>query len=259
VIYVAFTFWLFLILLAGLGIYRLLGMFVRARWVDWALLPGTVISEMAYIFGCLITGAEIRRAKLINSASGPGGKNTPGTEVATEHKTIGPIIAAIVAIMGCMGAIVAVHALLGDSVIRRFITSGGSLPNALPKALPLSWEGFWAGLAGQVGMMQRMAETWIQADWLDWHVLLYVYLTLCLAIRLAPVSRPVRPTLAAAVAISAVIALAALVTNNFQDLMEDIWPLMTYLWASLLLVLMLTLGGHGIVRLVLVLMGRKSR
>ena len=81
-IYAAFTLWLVLILFAGIGVYRLWTKLVKPAWVNWALLPGTVVSEMAYIFGCLITGGEIRRAKLMPDGGGRKG-NTDG-EPATQ-------------------------------------------------------------------------------------------------------------------------------------------------------------------------------
>ena len=65
-IYATFTVWLFLVLFVGAGVYRLWSGMVRPAWVNWALLPGTVVSEMAYIFGCLITGGAIRRATLLD-------------------------------------------------------------------------------------------------------------------------------------------------------------------------------------------------
>jgi len=259
--YVALTFWLFLILFAGIGVYRMLGSFGNSRWVDWALLPGTLVSEMAYILGCLITGGEVRRARLVPSGKG-GSSAAPGAEAAPRLKVIGPILAALVAIVVCMAAIVVLHALLGEPILTPF--SAPSLvplasQSALPKSVPTSWDGLWEALHGQLGLVRRMAETWGRADWLDWRVPLFVYLALCLSIRLAPVSRPVRPTLAAAVAIAVAIALAGLVSTWFDGLIGKVWPLLTYIWTSLLLLLLLTLLVRGIIRLAAVLTGKGPR
>jgi hypothetical protein len=261
-IYVAFTFWLFLLLFAGAGVYRMLGRLTRPRWVDWALLPGTIVSEMSYIFGCLITGAEIRHARLIRPDSGGAGSSDPSgpqTEATPKLKVVGPVIAALVAIVGCMVAMVLLHALLGGPVLGEFIAGPGIIPSgqALPRTLALTWDGFWDALRGQVSLMQRMAETWIAGDWTNWRVPLFVYVALCLSIRLAPVSRPVRPTLLAAVLIAVVIALIGLISSGFRNLMADIWPLLTYVWTSLLLVLALCLLVGGVIHLVSVLTGRR--
>ena len=262
VIYIALTFWLFLVLFAGTAVYRMLGRFGKARWVDWALLPGTIVSEMAYIFGCLITGAEIRHAKLISSESKTGTTTAPATEATPKLKVVGPIIAALVAIVACMAAIVIVHSLLGDPVIGQFapaLEQPLQTSHAmLPQALPTSWAGFWDSLRGQVDLLERTCTTWGGATWFNWRVPLFVYLAICLAIRLAPVSRPVRPTLGAAVVVSVLIALIGLVSANFQHVISDIWPLLTYVWASLLVVLTLVLLAHGAVYLTGVLSGKRA-
>ena len=57
-VYVEFTVWLLLIVFCSIAVYRLWTGMVRPAWVNWVLLPGTVVSEMAYIFGCLITGRQ---------------------------------------------------------------------------------------------------------------------------------------------------------------------------------------------------------
>ena len=56
----AFVVYLVLIIFMGLGIYRIWRQMVPTAGISWALLPGTVVSEMAYILGCLIAGGEIR-------------------------------------------------------------------------------------------------------------------------------------------------------------------------------------------------------
>ena len=71
-IYAAFTVYLLLIIAMGLGIYRQWTSLVKPAIVHWALLPGTFVSEVAYIIGCLITGGEIKRAKLMDNGGAAG-------------------------------------------------------------------------------------------------------------------------------------------------------------------------------------------
>jgi len=87
---------------------------------------------------------------------------------------------------------------------------------------------------------------------------LFVYLAACLSIRLSPVTRPMRPTLAAAVIISALIALLGVIWRRVDGLVDDAWPLLTYIWASLLFLLVVTLLARGIVALVRILAGKKA-
>jgi hypothetical protein len=253
------TLWLFLILFAGAGVYKLLGRIGKPIWADWLLLPGTIVSEMAFIFGCLITGGEIRRAKLITTDHQLGPKMVKGSESVPRLKIVGPIVSAMSAIIGCMAVLVLVHNLLDSPVISDFVGHTLVPPGpeaALPKDLPTSWDRFWGDITDQVLLLRRMGATLGQADWLNWRVLLFVYLTLCLSVRLAPVSRPMRPTLAAGIVVAALIALIGAVSETFSDLVHDVWPLLTYVWASLLMMLCLVLLVEGLARLIRVLQGK---
>jgi len=246
VIYAAFTVYLLGIFFMALGIYRLWAEMLRPRWVSWALLPGTVVSEMAYIFGCLITGGEIRRAKLMDSGSPPSGR----------RKHLGPVIAAFMSILACGAGIVIVHALLGEPVIGQFAVGADALlrPAELPRQLPTHAAAFWDQFILQVRLLRRMAGTWLELDWLNWRVPLFVYLATCLSIRLAPVRRSLRATLAAVVVLAAIIAIVGVIWRQFDGLMGDIWPLVTYVWSSLLFLLAVSLlvrGAFGLVRALL--------
>ena len=238
-IYAAFTLWLLLIVFLGLGVHRLLSQMLRPAWINWALLPGTVVSEMAYIFGCLITGGEIRRAKIMPTSrdSKSPGDGEPTTESAAKLKLIGPVVAALIAMVACAGAIVAASSLLGGPVMDEFSVEG----EFLPKSLPTSWHLLWVQIDRQVGLLRQTCEVMARLDWLDWRVPLFVYLGMCLAVRLAPVRRDLRATLAAAVLIAGVIAIVGRFSNRFGDLMQDIWPLLAYVYATVLLLLIVVL------------------
>ena len=260
-IYAAFTFYLILVILAGLGVYRLWTRLARPGWVNWALLPGTIVSEMSYIFGCLITGGEIRRARLLpqRQADSPT-DGEPTAETTGGVKYVGPIVAALASIVAAGATILAIGALLGKPVMDEFTTGWwlAASSSSLPQKLPTGWDEMWQHVSRQVAMLRRLCETLGRADWLDWRVPLFVYLSLCLSIRLSPVSRPVRPTLAAAAVIALVVAAIGLAWPRFDGLMQDIWPLLTYIWACLLLMLVATGLGLGIVALVRILAGKEA-
>ena len=64
------------------------------------------------------------------------------------------------------------------------------------------------------------------------------------------------------VAIAAAIALIGFISRRFDwrfdELMKDIWPLLTYIWASLLFMLVVTLLLRGVVAIVRILAGKDS-
>ena len=258
-IYAAFTMWLFLLIFMGLGVYRLWAGMVNPSWLNWALLPGTVVSEMAYIFGCLITGGEIRRARLLDAPPcRDGRRRSNGAEATTEARPrwriLGPIVAALMALAACGAGILILHALLGEPVMEKFTILGGLRP--LAKSLPTSWPALWEQLEAQLRVLRRMCETWVELDWLNWRVPLFVYVAACLAVRLSPGRRDMRFTLAAAVVVAGVAALVGALSTRFTHLIEDIWPLLTYVYANLLFFLAVTLVLRGLVLLVRALMGR---
>lgn len=257
-IYAAFTVWLLLILFMGMGVYSLWTSITRPLWINWALLPGTVVSEMAYIFGCLITGGEIKRAKLLDSGSSGGkGGAAPATQAAPRLKVAGPIIASLLAIVGCGAAILVADACLGETVIATFAPPKQA--TSLPHALPDSWEAFWTQAKNQLQLVKRFCETLTEIDWKNWRVPLFVYAALCLSVRLSPAGRPIRPTLAAVVVIAAAIALTGAIWKKFANLMQDIWPLLSYVWATLLFLLLATLILKGLLALIAALAGKTSK
>lgn len=268
-LYVAFTFWLFLIVFAGIGAVRMLGRLIRPPWMDWALLPGTLVSEMGYIFGCLITGGEVRRAKLMSSTrkSGKSANDTspagakPASETTPKLKLVGPIVSALVALAACLAAIFVAGLLFGGPVVGQFAApiAEGVPPKLLPMDLPATWEGFWAGVADQSQLLRQICEAWAHADWFNWRIPVFVYTTLCLAIRLAPMGRAVRPTLAATAIISAIVALAGLAGGAVDGFIRNsVWPLLTYVWTSLLFLLLVVLLVRGAIYLVMALLDKQK-
>lgn len=250
-IYAAFSVWLFLTLLAGMGVYSLWTRLVPPGYVNWALLPGTIVSEMAYIFGSLITGGEIRRAKIMPEGDASAAAQPP-TEAAPRLKIVGPIAAALICIVACAAAIIVSHRLLGQPVIHQFETvpKGSEFAPSLPMELPTSWDGFWRQADFQLRLLRQMCATWVNLDWLQWRTALFVYLAMCMSVRLAPAGRPFRATLAAVVLIAAIIALIGAISKSFGDLMADVWPLLSFVWAMLLFLLATTLLIHGLVALI---------
>lgn len=269
-IYATFFIYLLGIFFMAVGVYRLWADIVRPKWVNWALLPGTVVSEMAYIFGCLITGGEIRRAKLMDAGAAPTGRRKaaagddaeaePTTEAAPRLRHVGPVIAAFITLLACGAGIIIVHALLGEPVIGQFAVGPDALLTAaeLPKRLPTSTGEFWDQLIRQIRLLRRMAGTWLELDWLNWRVPLFVYLATCLSIRLAPVRRSLRATMAAVVVLAGIIALLGAAWNRFGGLMDDIWPLVTYVWSALLFLLAVSLIVRGAVGLVRALLEKQK-
>ncbi len=236
----------------------------KPMWVNWALLPGTLVAQMAYIFGCLITGGEVRSAK-IAPTKGDGAGGAPKMADSPKLKVIGPVVSSLMVLVACGAATLAVHKALGKPVMERFSGDESSVfsysktsSTELPKDLPRSWQTGWELAGQQLQLVKHTCETWWGLEWANWRVALFVYLAICLAVRLGPVSQPIRPTLAAVCAIAGVIAIIGATSKGFSDLMDDIWPLLTYVWATLLTLLAGTLAVLGAVELWRILTGKEK-
>jgi len=249
--------WLILTVFAGIGVYRMWASLGKPAQVNWALLPGTIVSEMAYIFGCLITGGEINQAKLV-PGKGDSSGGEPKTSDSPRLKVVGPLVSSLLAIVACGAAIILVHRALGKPVMEQFASAGYVDESQLSRKLPESVDEGWELAEQQLRILRRISETWWDLEWSNWRVLLFVYLAICLAVRLGPVSRPIRPTLAAAGLIAGVIAAIGALNEDFMGLMEDIWPLLAYVWASLLAVLAGTLTVRGAVALWKIATGKEK-
>jgi len=261
-IYVWFVIWMLLLLAMAAGVYALLVRLMPPTVVQWVLLPGTIVSEVAYMFGTLITGGEIRRRVLPGKE---GGGTQAGGDAGGKPRAFGATVAAVLSIVAVVAALVGAYKLLDEPVIKDFI--GISIPqralapmDSLSKSGPSSLsevsDTFWKQADNQVSLLRRLTGTLTDVDWFNWRVPLFVYLTLCLSIRIWPSRRPIRPTLLAVVILAAVIAVIGAIWNQFESLLNDLWPLLTYVWTSLLLALIFTLVATGVVALVRALSGK---
>jgi len=253
-----FVVWLLLIVFCGVGIYRLWAQMVPPAWVNWFLLPATVVSEMAYIFGCLITGGEIRRARLIQTSASPGGAE-PATEAAAKLRFVGPLVASLLAMVACGAGIVLAHRLLGEPVMDQFRSAQSLVPAPQSPGALASWAGFWQRLEEQVRLLRRMCETFARVNWLNWRATLFVYLAAALSVRLAPVGRDLRATLSAAGLVALALVAVGAVSARLETMLQPVLPLLTYVWGSLLGLLAVTLLVRGAVGFVRICRGEAKR
>ena len=254
-IYAAFIMWFFLLIFIGIGVYHIAARLIGGRAVSWILLPGTLISEMAWILGALVTGGEVRKARLIQADGG----SAEGTESQGGLK-IGPLVSALLAIVACATAVVLLDRWLGQSVLWAFSVDLAILPReVLPQALPGSWDAFWQIVSDQPILMKRICETFGELTWSEWQTPVFIYLSVCLAVRLAPARRNLRATLGAVVVLSILIGLTGLVWKDFADSIQNLWRLLTYLYALVLTLLGAMLLAWAAVSLVRVFTGKSGR
>jgi hypothetical protein len=145
---------------------------------------------------------------------------------------------------------------IGGGVIRSLILSGGLFDaTSLPTSLPAGWDDVWDFWMYQSRLLRRLCETWAQQDWLDWRIPLFAYLSAVFAVRLAPVRHDWRAALVVAGGLVALLAGGCELFDPAREFLEGtLWSVLTYVWATMLLLLAVSLlmaGLAGLARLLL--------
>lgn len=249
--YLTFTFWLLCILLTGRGLYRLWVRAVPQAAVDWVMFPAALVSESAYSIGRLLVGRPAYGAII-----GPWDSSADPCRnaISGKHGFAVSMLASGLALLASAGVMLYLGQAFGGGVVRHFVFRFGEFTIArLPSDLPGSWEQFWYVLRYQLFLVQRLCETWGRLDWMTWQPWLFVYGMATFGVRLGPVRHDWRAEfVSAGILVVLVLILCALYAPAGETLAGGVWYLMTYLWATLLLLSACTLVVYlaaGVVRL----------
>ena len=253
-IYCMFAFWLLAIVFAARGMLKLWGQMVKPKVVAWAVLPGTLVSEVLHMVACLLTGAEFRPRKLLESEDDP----RPVSAEKGGMKYLTPLLTAMLPLIGCMALIVLAGAQLGGDVFEGADFEDVSVTSSIPY---LSEGTIWTILENQVHVLDAQFSNLGNAlwswPWMNWRSWLFVYLMICLIARMAPNGRPLRPVLAGTVVIAAVTAAVVAVLSTDEGWLHSLWPILSFTWATAATLLALTLCIRGAIGLANVLRGRE--
>lgn len=240
-IYVAFSIWMFMVLLVGMGLYRLWTRQFGHRLVDWILLPGTACSELAYANGLLLLG----RPAAGGIISTTGNSYAPGQVPTGQFRFLVSMFASLTGLGGGCIALCLVAKSLGGPILLTFALGGSeaSLPVEIPHNIAI--------LGEQWRLLSFFGKTIIQQDWTNWRTPVFIYLTICLAVRLGVIRHDWRAALITnAAALGVLCGLHTLGVVDIESSLKHAWPLLTFIWAMLLGMLVLTLVIRGLVDLV---------
>jgi hypothetical protein len=230
-IYATATFWLLTIVLLAWGIERVWTGMTKPRTLDIALLPGTLVAHLGHTVGLLITGASA------DGGGGQGGGGQGGGRAAAKSKLpiIGPVIAAIVPIvaLGLVNYIAVVN--LGGPVVAKVPA------DKIAAELPATMTSFWDQLVGLIRLAEGTLNAVRDAEAVKWQTAAFVYLIVCLSVRLAPFPGNVRGHVGAVVVLGIVAWLAGSVATNLPDIIRQSWPMLSVTIGGLALLLMFTL------------------
>lgn len=249
-LYAAFVFWALVAIFAARAVYDLLARGIPAKVLNYLLLPGTLVAQVGHHIALLVTGATISQSKLANESTGE-----PELQADAKSKipVIGPIVIGVLPIFMCGAALYWTAEWLSARGMIGEITS-------LPKHLPKDLDAFWHLARTMIDMLQGAAAAWTNARWNQWQTWLFAYLTVCLMVRLSPLSRDIRPALFG-VALFGVVGWFISYFTNWTwpaEKLARFWTNWSFLVANLLLLLLVSLIVAGFMGLYAIIKGQSG-
>jgi len=244
-LYAALTFWLLVIVLTAWGVHHLWGGMIKPKVFNAMLLPGTLVAQIGHVLGLLITGGTVSNTTLFGQGESGAPETTPNPE--SRIPIIGPVIVGMLPLLACATAIYFNARELGQGML----TSLGTQP--VGPVLPQTIAGFWQSLRDLISLAESMAAATRSADYSVWQTWVFLYLLICLSIRIAPFPGYLRGSLGAIVVLGCGAALIASLFDVKDPRLVEAWAVLNLTVATLLLLLMLSLLVRGAVGLVRVL------
>lgn len=247
-LYASLTFWLVVIMFSAWGVHRLWSALIKPRVVNSILLPGTLVAQLGHVLGLLLSGNSVRNAALM----GDDEKGDPQAEGPEQDRLpiFGPILVGLLPLVACGACLYIAARLWGQSVL-------GQVPNSavmLPQTLPTTLAGVWELLRGSISLLEAMVDAIVHSDLPNWTTVLFLYLAVCLTVRMAPFEGNQRGAIGAIFLAAIVISvLASMVPAARGFIEQSSWPILSFAVAMLLFLLLVTLLIHGVIGFIRIL------
>jgi len=242
--YVMLAFWLLVMMFTAQGVYRLWTGMVQPRWVNAALIPGTLLAQLGYVTGTLLTGGTVSDVTLFGDQDG---QPRQGGSTGRRWPMLGTTVAAVAPLVLCAAGIGLAVKYLGGTAIHPLFTE------SLSKAFPSTVGSFWGLLRDLVGLTEQTLGGLFSVNLLNWRTFLFVYLLICLSVRLGPLPNHSRPAIIAIGLVTVVAAICGSVFAGARAYLETIWLMLSLVVGVLMLLLVISLlirGGIALARIV---------
>ena len=243
-LYAALTFWLLVIVFSAWGVHRLWSRMIKPRAVNTVLLPGTLIAQLGHVLGLLITGNPVHNTKLMGDDE--AGEPTADAPEKQRIPVVGPVLVGLLPLLACGGCLYLAAATLG----RNMLVQDAS-PD-LPQTLPLTLAGFWGLLRTSITVTEDMLNAILHSDLLRWANVLFLYLAVCLTVRMAPFEGSHRGAIGAILLSGLIIGLVGSSVSALERAVLSSWPILNFAVGMLLFLLLVSLlvsGAVGLVRI----------
>jgi len=243
-LYAATTFWLLVIVFVAYGVYQLWSGLLKPKTINVLLLPGTLVAQIGHVIGMLVTGGTINNATLIKDDD--SGEPSACEDVNSKIPVFGPIVVALLPILACGLSIYLVINTIGQSVISQSEAQPAS------QVLPTSFMSVWDLLRDSITVVEQVTMALFSSDFTNWHTWLFLYLIICLSVRLAPMPGMQRGAVGAIFVLGLGSAIIGLATQVTEESIQGIWNTMSFAVAILLFLMIITLivrGGVGLFKI----------
>ncbi|HEY3243341.1 MAG TPA: hypothetical protein VGM03_08320 [Phycisphaerae bacterium] len=247
-LYAALTFWLLITVLTAWGVHALWSGMCKPRVVNSVLLPGTLVAQLGHVLGLLVTGATVSNTALV--ADDESGAPQHTTDAKPRIPILGPVIIGMLPLLACAAAMLVVAHWLGGSLA----LSGGSIAPAarvhsVARSLPTSLPAFWQMLRDHVTVVEELVAGVTSSDLTRWQAWVFVYLTICLTVRMAPFPGTLRGCLGAIVVLGLLAALGGALVPATAPWVARGWPVLNLAVATASFLLLASLLVRGLIGL----------
>lgn len=243
-LYVTMTFWLSVIVFSAWGVHQLWSGMIKPRTVNSILLPGTLVAQLGHVLGLLITGATVSNTALYKDDE--SGEPETTKDAKPRIPVVGPVVIGLLPLLACATAIFFVARYLGSEMVDQMTEK--AVATVLPNNLP----GVWQLLRDQVTLAENALDAALSADTSSWQIWLFMYLMICLTVRMAPFPGTMRGLLGAILLLGLGAWIFGMMIPSTGATIMNSWSLMSLSVATLWFLLLASLtvrGGVGLIKL----------
>jgi hypothetical protein len=246
----ALTFWLFVIVFSALGVHRLWSSMIQPKIVNSILLPGTLVAQLGHIVGLLVTGGTVNNTTLVKDDESC--EPETGDDTQSKVPVIGSIVIALLPMAGCAVAIYWTAHYFGAQILDA-MKSAQFDKMVLPTSLPA----FFLTMRGALSLVEHLVAVVRASDLHNYQTLLFLYLAICLTVRMAPLTGNLRGSLGAICLFGIIAFVVGQMTKSQEGVFNSAWPLIVFCVAVLLLLLIFSLLVAGAVKLIKTVLDQK--
>lgn len=247
-LYAALTFWLLVVMFSAWGVHELWCALLKPRIVNSVLLPGTLVAQLGHVLGLLVTGNSVQNTTLM----GDDDEGKPQTDKPEKQKIpiIGSVLVGLLPLLACAACLYVAAQYWGGPLLQN-LAAGSAL--SLPQTLPTSLDGAWTMLRGAISLAEGLLSAVLHADLRNLWTIAFLYLAVCLTVRMAPFEGHRRGAIGAIVLAGVLFAVIGALAPAAHDAVLRGWPVLSFTVGALLFLLLVSLVVRGTVGLFRVL------